>query len=73
MATITVRVSDQEKAWLQVMADFYGVTLSELVKKYSMDDLEDEYDRLKGQVARKLWLDDHQQTVSMQQIMTEFD
>lgn len=42
MATISVRVSDAEKEWLQYMADFYGITLSELMKKYSMDQLEDE-------------------------------
>lgn len=42
MATISVSVSDAEKEWLQYMADFYGVTLSELIKKYSMDQLEDE-------------------------------
>lgn len=42
MATVSVSVSDAEKELLQYMADFYGVTLSELIKKYSMDQLEDE-------------------------------
>ena len=31
MAMITVRVSDAEKEWLSYMAEFYGITLSELL------------------------------------------
>ena len=31
MAMITVRVSDEEKEWLY-MAEFFGVTLSDLLK-----------------------------------------
>ena len=32
MAMITVRVSDEEKEWLSYMAEFFGVTLSDLLK-----------------------------------------
>ena len=42
MAMITVRVSDEEKEWLSYMAEFFGVTLSDLLKSYSMEQLEDE-------------------------------
>ncbi len=31
-AMITVRVSDAKKEWLSYMAEFYGITLSELLK-----------------------------------------
>ncbi|VDG19777.1 type II toxin-antitoxin system RelB family antitoxin [Lactiplantibacillus mudanjiangensis] len=72
MATITVRVNDDEKAWLQYMAEFYGISLSALLVKYSIKDLEDEYDRQTAQVAHKKWLDDNQRTVSMGEIMREF-
>ncbi|MBO1307891.1 antitoxin [Enterococcus sp. 669A] len=72
MATISVRVSDSEKEWLQYMADFYGVTLSELIKKYSMEQLEDEYDRQTAEVAHKLWVESGKQTVSMQEVLAEF-
>nr|WP_316396736.1 hypothetical protein [Enterococcus faecium] len=34
---ITVRVSDAKKEWLSYMAEFYGITLSELLKNYSME------------------------------------
>ncbi|MCY9807028.1 type II toxin-antitoxin system RelB family antitoxin [Lentilactobacillus senioris] len=72
MATITVRVSNDEKEWLQYMADFYGVTLSDLIKDYSMSDLEDEYDRQTAEVAHKQWIDSGKQSVSMDDIMKEF-
>lgn len=72
MAMITVRVSDSEKEWLQYMADFYGITLSELLKKYSMEQLEDEYDQQVADLAHKRWLADNKQTVSMEEIIDEF-
>nr|WP_252180875.1 DUF6290 family protein [Pediococcus stilesii] len=37
MAMITVRVSDSEKEWLKYMADFYGISLFELLKNYSIN------------------------------------
>jgi len=36
MAKIIVGVSDSEKEWLKYMADFYGISLSELLRTYSM-------------------------------------
>lgn len=72
MATITIRVSDDEKEWLSYMADFYGVTLSELMKKYSIEQLEDDYDRQTAEIAYKRWVEDGKQTVSMDEIMDEF-
>ena len=53
MAMITIRVSDSEKEWLQYMADFYGLSLSELLKKYSMEQLEDTYDAQVAEVTHK--------------------
>lgn len=72
MATIPVGVSDAEKEWLQYMADFYGVTLSELMKKYSMDQLEDEYDRQMAGIAHKRWVESGKETISMQEVLAEF-
>ena len=42
MAEIIIQVTDSEKIFLQYMAGFYGMSLSDLIKKYSMDQLEDE-------------------------------
>ena len=44
MASISLKVSDMEKKFLQSMAQFEGVTLSELIKSKVFDSLEDEYD-----------------------------
>ncbi|WP_125763338.1 type II toxin-antitoxin system RelB family antitoxin [Companilactobacillus hulinensis] len=72
MAMITVRVSDKEKEWLKYMADFYGISLSDLVKNYSMEQLEDEYDRQVAEVAHKRYLEDNKETVSMKEVLDEF-
>jgi len=72
MAMITVRVSDKEKEWLQYMADFYGISLSDLVKQYSMDQLEDEYDKQIAMVAYKRYQASDKQTYTMNQILDEF-
>jgi len=73
MAMITIRVSDSEKEWLQYMADFYGISLSELLKKYSMEQLEDEYDSQVAQVAHKKYLEDNKETVDMRTTLDEFE
>ena len=55
------------------MADFYGISLSELLKKYSMEQLEDEYDSQVAQVAHKKYLEDNKETVDMRTILDEFE
>ncbi|WP_172189190.1 type II toxin-antitoxin system RelB family antitoxin [Lentilactobacillus kribbianus] len=72
MAMITVRVSDAEKEWLQYMADFHGLTLSDLVKNYSMEQLEDEYDNQTAEIAHKRFIEDGKKTVPMSEILDEF-
>lgn len=73
MAIISVRVSDAEKEWLQQMAIFHGISLSDLIKQYSMDQLEDEYDARVLEQAYQAWLKDNKQTVSMQDVLADFD
>ena len=36
MATITIRISDDEKAFLKYMATFLGLSLSEVLKQYTL-------------------------------------
>jgi len=72
MAMITIRVSDSEKEWLQYMADFYGISLSDLLKKYSMEQLEDEYDSQIAEIEHKKYLEDNKKTVSMREVLDEF-
>lgn len=72
MAMITVRVSDEEKEWLSYMADFFGVTLSDLLKRYSMEQLEDKYDKQIAEVSHKRWIEQGKETLSMNEILNEF-
>ena len=44
MAVITLRVSEEEKFFLQSMAKFEGKSLSELIRERTLASLEDEYD-----------------------------
>ncbi|USJ86452.1 type II toxin-antitoxin system RelB family antitoxin [Lactiplantibacillus pentosus] len=73
MAIISVRVSDAEKAWLQQMVIFHRISLSDLIKQYSMNQLEDEYDARVLDQAHQAWLKDDKQTVSMQDVLADFD
>ena len=44
MTTITLKVSEADKKFMQAIAKFEGVSLSELVRTKTLDAIEDEYD-----------------------------
>ena len=44
MTVITLKVSEEEKLFLQSMAKFEGKSLSELIRERTLASLEDEYD-----------------------------
>lgn len=44
MAHVSLRVSEQEKSWMEGYAKMHGVNLSEAIKKAFFEKLEDEYD-----------------------------
>ncbi|AKP67599.1 type II toxin-antitoxin system RelB family antitoxin [Companilactobacillus ginsenosidimutans] len=72
MASIKVQVSSNEKEWLEYMAKLYNISLSDLVLKYSFDQLEDAYDLHVGKISHKKYLEDDMQTVSMSEVKNEF-
>lgn len=72
MAMITVHVGHSEKEWLHYMAEFYGITLSNLIKKYSMEQLKDEYDKQVAQVAYKRYQESGKETHSMAEVFRKF-
>ena len=45
MTTITLRVSEEDRRFYDFMANFYGTSLSDLIKSKSLEALEDEFDR----------------------------
>ncbi|ALB29516.1 type II toxin-antitoxin system RelB family antitoxin [Companilactobacillus heilongjiangensis] len=73
MAKLTIKVSEYENEWLQYMAKFYGISTSDLLKKYSMAQLENDYDQQTADLAHKRWIKDDKKTVSMEDIIDEFD
>ena len=44
MAVITLKISEEEKIFLQSMAKFENMSLSELIREKTLKSLEDEYD-----------------------------
>ncbi|GGI64779.1 MULTISPECIES: type II toxin-antitoxin system RelB family antitoxin [Enterococcus] len=44
MSTVTFRVTDEEKAFIQSMADLNGLSLSELARTKLLEGLEDQID-----------------------------
>ena len=44
MTTITLKVSEADKKFMQAIAKFGGVSLSELIRTKTLEAIEDEYD-----------------------------
>ena len=44
MTTITLKVSEADKKFMQALAKFEGVSLSELIRTKTLEAIEDEYD-----------------------------
>lgn len=44
MAHVSLRVSKQEKRWMESYAEAHGVSLSDAIKSAFFEKLEDEYD-----------------------------
>lgn len=60
MATITVRVTDEEKDFLASVAKFEGKSLSEFLKTTALSSLEDTYDAQVGDIAYDEYLKNSQ-------------
>lgn len=73
MATITIRVSDNEKAFLQYMAEFLGLSLSEVFKQYTFEDLEDLYDIKVGDEALTEYRETGQESLDIEDVMKQWD
>ena len=44
MTTITLKISEADKKFMQAIAKFEGVSLSELIRTKTLEAIEDEYD-----------------------------
>ena len=72
MATITVRVSESEKQFLDAMAKFEGKSLSELLKTTTLESLENSYDAIVAEKAYEEYLVDPV-TVDHDDLMKELE
>ncbi|NGL84142.1 type II toxin-antitoxin system RelB family antitoxin [Streptococcus equi] len=76
MAVITLKISEQEKSFLQGMAKFEGISLSELIRKKTLKSLEDEYDARVADMALEdyeNYLENGGQVLSWTALMNEVD
>lgn len=71
MATITVRVSEKEKEFLDRMAKFENKSLSELLKSSTLEILEDKYDAFIAQAAYEEY-EENQESIPLDQVLEEF-
>lgn len=73
MATITVRVSDDEKAFLEYMSKFLGISLSKVIKDYTLEELEDMYDAKVGDDALKEYRENGEQALDIDDVMKQLN
>lgn len=69
MTTITLKVSEADKAFMQAMAKFEGVSLSELIRTKTLEALEDEYDL---SVLRQAMAEDDGVRIPVEDLFEEF-
>lgn len=73
MATITVRVSDEEKEFLEYMSNFLGLSLSKIIKEYTIEDLENLYDAKVGDDALKEYRENGNQALDIDDVMKQWN
>jgi predicted transcriptional regulator len=72
MATVTIRMSDDLKEFYTDMAEFEGTNVSDLIKKKSLEQLEDEYDARVGELAYLEYLQEGKEATPMDDLYKEF-
>lgn len=72
MPTITIRVTEEENEFLRYMANFLGKSITEVVKNYTIEELEDIYDVSSADKAYKEWSEDNEEVISLEDVKKEF-
>ena len=70
MAHVSLRVSDQEKTWMESYAKLHGVSLSDAIKQAFFEKLEDDYDL---NAIREYELEKPVKFHSMSEVISELD
>ncbi|HEC2157704.1 toxin-antitoxin system, antitoxin component [Staphylococcus delphini] len=69
----TVRMNDDEKKFLEFMAEFLGLSLSEVIKQYTFEDLEDIYDAKVGDEALIEYREIGQKALYIEDVMKQWN
>ena len=69
MATMTLRINDQDSELIKKYIQLHGLTISEFARQSMLEKIEDEYDL---QVLRQAMAEDDGVRVSHEELMKEF-
>lgn len=72
MSTVTFRVTDEEKLFIQSMADLNGLSLSELARKKILESLEEQIDMSLYEKAMKAH-QEKDESISHQEMLRELN
>lgn len=72
-AIVTVRMTIEEKKFIEKMAKFEGKTVSEIIKGKTLEALEDEYDIRVAEQAYQDYLNNGEQSISLEDYAKELD
>ncbi len=69
MATMTLRINDQDSELIKKYIQLHGLTISEFARQSMLEKIEDEYDL---QVLRQAMAEDDGVRISHEELMKEF-
>lgn len=65
--TITIRVQTEEKQFIKEMAEFLGLSVTDVLMNYTIEDLEDIYDVRAGEEAHKEFIESGEVTYTLEE------
>lgn len=72
MSTITFRLTDEEKEFLEDIAEFNQLTLSDFIRKRALEAAEDQMD-IETYIALKKEHDERDQSISHEKMIEDLD
>nr|WP_263314286.1 DUF6290 family protein [Mammaliicoccus sp. Marseille-Q6498] len=67
----TTRITNEETAFINHMVEFLGMNSSDILKRYSLEDLEDLYDAKVGESDLKEHYESNEETIPFEKILDE--
>ncbi|MDR0845879.1 MAG: DUF1778 domain-containing protein [Lactobacillales bacterium] len=73
MSVISLRVNDDERAFIESCAELEGKSLSAAIKDVVLEWYEDKYDAAVGDAAYEEWVQDGKQTMSVAEMKAKYE